>query len=218
MSDMTGTKAAALERFCRARGQAYVRFDYQGHGRSSGRFTDGTIGLWTEDSLAVIDRLTEGPQVLVGSSMGGWIMLLAALARPGRVAGLLGVAAAPDFVVRMWDEFAPEIRATLELTGVYQAPPQYGPEPYPITMRLIEDGRTRLLLDRPVPLACPVRLLHGLEDPDVPWQTSLALAERLSGADVEVRLIKGGGHRLSTPADILRLERALEELLSGARA
>lgn len=205
MSDMTGTKAVALETFCRARGQAFLRFDYQGHGQSSGRFEEGSIGTWSEDAIAALDALTEGPQILVGSSMGGWIMLLAALARPARVAALVGIAAAPDFVTRMWDEFTPEIRRTIVTEGVYRAPSQYSAVPYAITHRLIEDGRRHLLLDKPIPLRCPVRLLHGMKDPDVPWDTSLALAGALESTDVDVIFAKEGDHRLSTPADLERL-------------
>jgi pimeloyl-ACP methyl ester carboxylesterase len=206
-SDMTGDKAAHLARFCAARGQAMLRFDYSGHGASGGRFEDGDIGRWTADTLALIDALTQGPLVLVGSSMGGWIALLAALARPGRVAGLVGIAAAPDFTERlMWQAMAPTEREQLMRDGVLHVPTQYG-EPYPITRRLIEDGRTRLLLDAPIALDCPVRLLHGQRDPDVPWEISLRVAERLTGADVQVTLVKDGDHRLSRPQDLALLER-----------
>ena len=205
MSDMTGTKAVALEDFCRKRGQAFLRFDYQGHGQSSGRFEDGCIGTWSEDAIAALDALTEGPQILVGSSMGGWIMLLAALARPTRVAALVGIAAAPDFVTRMWDEFSPEIQRTIVMEGVYRAPSQYSATPYAITQKLIEDGRRHLLLEKPIPLRCPVRLLHGMKDPDVPWDTSLMLAGALESTDVDVIFAKEGDHRLSTPADLERL-------------
>lgn len=205
MSDMTGTKAMALEAHCRGRKQAFLRFDYQGHGRSSGRFEDGTIGLWMSDALEVLDQLTEGPQILVGSSMGGWIMLLVALARPRRVAALVGIAAAPDFVVPMWEGFSPDIRQAIEQEGIYRAPSLYSPTPYAITKKLIEDGRNRLLLDRPIPLDCPVRLLHGMKDPDVPWETSMRLAAALDSADVETILVKEGDHRLSMPEDIERL-------------
>ena len=206
MSDMTGGKAIALEAFALSRGQAFVRFDYFGHGASSGRFEDGTIGRWAEDAVAVLDALTEGPQILVGSSMGGWIMLLAALARRDRVAGLVGIAAAPDFTeTLMWRAFTPEIRATIEWDGVYYEPSAYGEQPYPITRRLIEEGRRHLLMDKPIPLACPVRLIHGTADPDVPYTLSLELMQRLESADVEVTLVKGGGHRLSEPHDLARL-------------
>lgn len=213
MSDMTGTKATALEAFCRGRGQAFVCFDYRGHGASSGAFEDGTIGLWTGDALAVPDRLTEGPLVLVGSSMGGWIALLAALARRDRVRGLVGIAAAPDFTRRMVEhEFTDEQRAALARDGRVAIASPYDPRPYVVTQALIDDGNARCLLDGPIPLACPVRLLHGLRDESVPWRTALRIAERLEGTDVTVTLAKDGDHRLSTPADLARLRAAVAEL------
>jgi pimeloyl-ACP methyl ester carboxylesterase len=216
-SDMTGTKATALEHFCAGRGQAFVRFDYLGHGQSSGDFRDGTIGRWVQDAVAVLDGASEGPQILVGSSMGGWIALLAARARPQRVAGLVGIAAAPDFTEDlMWDAMEPEDRARLERDGVIDQTSRYGPTPYPITRLLIEDGRRHLLLRAPIALDRPVRLLHGMQDPDVPWQTALAIAERLSGGDVTVTLIKDGDHRLSREADLERLFAAVAELSSTA--
>lgn len=213
---MTGTKALALESYARRRGQAFLRFDYQGHGQSSGRFEDGSIGRWVEDAVAALDALTEGPQVLVGSSMGGWIMLLAALARPQRIAALVGIAAAPDFTEDlMWRRFPAEVRAAIEQEGVYHLPSDYSESPYPITKRLIEEGRRHLLLQAPIPLRCPVRLLQGQRDPDVPWQTALRLAEQLESDDVEVTLVKAGDHRLSEPRDLARLEATLDRLLEG---
>ena len=215
-SDMTGTKAVALEDHCRARGWAYLRFDYFGHGRSSGAFEDGTIGRWAEDAVAVLDQLTEGPQILVGSSMGGWIMLLCALARPQRVAGLLGAAAAPDFTETLiWRDFDDAQRATLRRDGVVYLPSDHDDRPYPISRALIEEARDHLLLGGPIALKCPVRLLHGMADRDVPWRTALELADRLVSDDVEVTLIKGGGHRLSEPPDLDRLRRALDGLIAG---
>jgi pimeloyl-ACP methyl ester carboxylesterase len=212
-SDMTGTKAVALEAFAQRRGQAFLRFDYRGHGRSSGRFEEGTIGLWLDDTLAMLDELTEGPQILVGSSMGGWIMLLAALARPQRIAGLVGIAAAADFTEDLiWARATPEQRRVLRRDGYIDQPSDYGEAPYRITLRLIEEGRDHLLLAKPIPLACPVRLIHGMQDVDVPWQTSLRLAEALAGDDVELCLVKAAAHRLSEPEDLLRLERALTAL------
>lgn len=212
-SDMTGGKACALEAFARERGQAFVRFDYQGHGESSGRFEDGTIGLWAQDAVGVLDNLTEGPQVLVGSSMGGWIMLLAALARPGRVAGLLGIAAAPDFTEDlMWDKFDADTRHAIERDGVYRMPSDYG-DPLPITQRLIMEGRSHLLMRGPIPIACPVRLIHGMDDPDVPWEWSLKVQHALQSEDVEVVLVKHGDHRLSEAHDIVRLRYQLDRLL-----
>ena len=206
MSDMTGTKATALEAYARREGLAFVRFDYFGHGASSGAFTDGTIGRWAEDAIAIVDEVTEGPQVLVGSSMGGWIMLLAALARPARIAGLVGIAPAPDFTEDlMWARYGAETRATLERDGVYHEPSSYSDAPYPITLRLIEEGRGHLLLRAPIALACPLRILQGMRDQDVPWQTALRLAERIESKDVEVTLVKDGDHRLSEPHDLARL-------------
>ncbi len=212
-SDMTGDKATALAAFCAERGHAMLRFDYSGHGASGGRFEDGTVGRWTEDALTVIDRLTEGPLILVGSSMGGWIALLAALARPGRVAALIGIAAAPDFTERlMWQAMTAEQRLKLVRDGVFQRPSEYG-EPYPITRALIDDGRTRQLLNAPIGLDCPVRLLHGQADADVPWRTALHIADRLRSRDVEVVLVKDGDHRLSRPQDLGLLRRTLAPLL-----
>ncbi len=213
MSDMTGTKALALESHARTAGLDFLRFDYLGHGASSGRFEDGTIGRWAEDAVAVLDALTEGPQILIGSSMGGWIMLLAALARPERVAGLVGVAAAPDFTENlMWQKFSPEIQATMARDGVYREPSEYGAEPYAITMELIVEGRNHLLMGAPIPISCPVRLIHGSADPDVPCKLSLDLMDRLTSTDVEVTLVKGGGHRLSEPADLARLAETVAAL------
>ena len=212
-SDMTGTKANALEASCREAGRAYVRFDYAGHGASSGRFEDGTIGHWIEDALAVLDEVCEGPQVLVGSSMGGWIMVLAALARPHRVAGLLGIAAAPDFTEDlMWASFGEDARRSLAETGVWLEPSAEGETPLTITRVLIEEGRTHLVLRGPIAISCPVRLIHGTADTEVPWAVSLRLAESLASTDVALSLVEGGDHRLSAPADIERLCRTLEAL------
>lgn len=215
-SDMTGTKATALEAYCAASGQAFVRFDYSGHGASSGQFEDGTIGDWAADAIAVIDQVAVGPQIIVGSSMGGWIGLLAALARPDRVAGFVGIAAAPDFTQdMMWDTYGEGIREQLRREGVYYEPSEYGEDPYPITMKLIEEGRDHLVLRDAIPLHCPVRLIQGQQDNDVPWQTAVKLAERLDSDDVEVTLIKQGDHRLSSPEDLARLERVLDLLLDS---
>jgi pimeloyl-ACP methyl ester carboxylesterase len=211
-SDMTGTKAVFLEDWCRRRGRAFVRFDYQGHGRSSGRLIDGTIGAWRDDALAVLRTCTGGPLVLVGSSMGGWLMLLAALALPGRVRGLVGVAAAPDFTEDLvWARLDPEERRALQRDGVLHHPSRYG-APLPFTWRLVEEGRRHLLLRAPIPLECPVRLLHGVADPEVPWETSCRLAEALSARDVTVTLVKGGEHRLAEPRELALLAAAVEGL------
>ena len=179
---MGGTKAMALAEHCRARGHSFLRFDYFGHGASSGDFRAGSIGRWAEDALAVIDELTEGPQILVGSSMGGWIALLAALARPGRIRGLIGIASAPDFTEDLiWNRLSEEQGRRFRTSGELSAPSAYESELIPITYRLVEEGRRHLLLRRPITLSCPVRLLHGMQDPDVPYQTSLRLAENLPG-------------------------------------
>jgi pimeloyl-ACP methyl ester carboxylesterase len=216
-SDMSGEKATSLATFCSNVGQAMLRFDYSGHGESDGRFEEGTIGQWTEDALAVMDAVSAGPLLLVGSSMGGWIALLAALARPERVAGIVGIAAAPDFTeILMWQSMTFEERDRLMADGVVFAPNRYGP-PTPITRALIEDGRKHLLLDRPIPLTCPVRLLHGQNDQDVPWELSLRIAERLESTDVHVILVKDGEHRLSRPADLALLHRTLAPLLGQDR-
>lgn len=212
MSDMTGTKAMALDAACRDSGRQYTRFDYSGHGQSGGAFTDGTIGQWAGDAQDILDEVTEGPQIVVGSSMGGWIMLLLARARPGRMAGLVGIAPAPDFVLRMWDGFSEDIKEALRRDGVYKRPSEYSDEPYAITMNLIEDGRQHLVLHKPLKLDCPVRVLHGMRDPDVPWRDSLELVERLQCEDVVLTYVKSGDHRLSEPDDIVRLVATVEEL------
>src|SRR5436190_16601526 len=212
-SDMTGTKAMALEAWARRTGRAYLRFAHLGHGQSSGRFEDGTIGRWLDDSLAAIDTLAEGKLVLVGSSMGGWLSLLVARARPERLAGLVLIAAAPDFTERMLlGGLSTEDRATLERDGRLSRPSQYSPEPSVFTWKLIEEGRNHLLLDKKLSLPCPVRLLHGQSDPDVPWEYSLQIANHMEAPEVITTLIKGGDHRLSTPADIQRLIETVEEL------
>ena len=213
MSDMTGVKATSLEAHCRAKGRAFVRFDYLGHGQSSGAFADGTIGRWAEDAICVLDELTDGPQVLVGSSMGGWIMLLAALARPDRVAGLVGLAAAPDFTEALiWHRLPADARAALRRDGIWHEPSRYSDKPYAITMKLIEEGRKHLLLELPIAVHCPVRLMHGMEDLDVPWQHAMLIAGQLLSKHVSVTLVKNGDHRLSRPEDIDLLCRIVDGL------
>lgn len=212
-SDMTGTKAMALEDWARHSGRAYLRFDYLGHGQSSGRFEDGTIGRWLDDSLAVIDAETSGRLVLVGSSMGGWLSLLVARQRPERLAGLVLIAAAPDFTERMLlNGLSPAEREILRREGRLERPSQYSREPSVFTWKLVEEGRNHLVLDKKLALPCPVRLLHGQSDPDVPWEYSLQIAEHLEAPEVITTFVKGGDHRLSTPADIARLIATVEEL------
>jgi pimeloyl-ACP methyl ester carboxylesterase len=214
---MTGTKAMALEALCRSQGRAFVRFDYTGHGQSSGQFTDGTIGGWAADAIAVLDNLTAGPQILAGSSMGGWIMVLAALARPARVAGLVGVAAAPDFTEDLLrPQMTAEQREALARDGIYHLPSDFGETPYPITAALIEDGRKNLVLRGEIAIRCPVALVHGMKDADVPYETSIKLAERLASDDVTVTLVKDGGHRMSEPPHLEFLFAALERVLAQA--
>lgn len=211
-SDMTGTKATALDAWSQRAGRAFVRFDYFGHGQSSGDWADATITRWRADSLAVIDRLTEGPQVLVGSSMGGWMALLAAMARPQRVKALVLIAPAADFTeVLMWEEFPLHVREAIEKDGVWMAPSAYG-EAYPVTKRLIEDGRQWSVLDAPIPVTCPVHILQGYADPDVPWTHAMRTVDALESTDVTVTLTKAGDHRLSGEADLARLAAAVEAL------
>ena len=210
-SDMTGSKAEFLAGWCEARGTPFLRFDYSGHGASGGRFVDGTIGRWAEDAARVVAALTDGPQVLVGSSMGGWIGLL--LARRMAIRALVGIAPAPDFTEDlMWAGFTPKQRATIERDGVWHRPSAYG-DPYPITRALIEDGRNHLLLRAPIALEAPVRILQGQQDPDVPWRHALRIAEAVTGGDVRVHLIKDGDHRLSRPQDLALLGETLAPLL-----
>jgi pimeloyl-ACP methyl ester carboxylesterase len=215
-SDMTGTKAVFLEEHCRRRGQACLRFDYFGHGASSGDFAEGTIGRWAEDAIAVLDRLSEGPQILVGSSMGGWIMLLAACARASRIHALIGIAAAPDFSEDLfWTRLDPRQQQEFRDKRVITLPSDYDTAGYTYHMNLFEEARRHLILREEIALDCPVRLLHGMRDISVPWQTSLRLAERLRSRDVAVILVKNGDHRLSTPGDLARLARTLDELLGS---
>jgi pimeloyl-ACP methyl ester carboxylesterase len=215
-SEMTGTKASALAEWAARCGRGLLRFDYAGQGESSGRFEDGTIGRWRGDALAVLDALTDGPVVLVGSSMGGWIAGLVALARPDRVAGLVLLAPAPDFTeMLMRPSLSPEALGALEERGAWDAPSEYGGT-YPITRALLDDGRDWRLLPGPVPVQAPVRILQGTADADVPWGHALQLAEALESPDVVFTLIKGGDHRLSRPQDLARLFATIEELTGPA--
>ncbi|MDP6390096.1 MAG: alpha/beta hydrolase [Alphaproteobacteria bacterium] len=213
-SDMTGGKALALEAWCRTEGRQFTRFDYQGHGASSGDFAEGTIGLWLDDALAVLDEVARGGQVIVGSSMGGWIALLMARARPDRVRGLVTIAAAVDMTEELiWRHMPQEIRDRIETEGVWMRPSDYGDGPYPITKALIEDGRNHLLLPGPIPFEGPVRLLHGKLDDSVPWRHSRRVAEALRSRDVEVVLVEDGEHRLSRDEDLQRILAAVSEVL-----
>ncbi len=223
-SDMNGTKAQALADYCARTGRGYVRFDYSGHGESDGKFEDGTISSWLEDSAAVFESQTQGPQILVGSSMGGWMALLharalAAKKQAARLAGMVLIAPAPDFTEDlMWAQFSPETKREIEETGSWQRPSAYGEDPYPITRALIEDGRKHLLLNKPIELGCPVRILQGAQDPDVPYAHALKLVSCLAQDDVVLTLVKDGDHRLSRPEDLERLFRVVDELLESIQA
>jgi pimeloyl-ACP methyl ester carboxylesterase len=218
-SDMQGGKAVALDGWAGERGRAAVRFDYSGHGESRGDFADGTIGSWLEDSVAVFERFCAGPQILIGSSMGGWMALLLAREirkRAGKasLAGLVLIAPAPDFTEElMWKNFSPEVKTEIETKGFWLRPSEYGDgTPYPITRKLIEEGRNHLVLGSAIDLGCPVRILQGAQDPDVPWQHAFALTHRLPADDVVLTLIQDGDHRLSRPQDITRILAAVAEI------
>ncbi len=217
-SDMKGTKAEALDAWARDSGRAMTRFDYSGHGESGGNFADGTIGRWLEESLAVLDAFCRGPQVLIGSSMGGWLALLLArelACRPApaaTVAGLVLIAPAVDFTEElMWKRFPPEVKRQIEQNGAWARPSRYSEEPYLITRELIEDGRRHLLLEGMIETGCPIRILQGVQDPDVPWQHAVELSARFARDDVVLTLVKDGDHRLSRPEDIERLIAAVAE-------
>jgi len=213
MSDMSGTKALHLESWCQAQGRSFLRFDYSGHGASSEAFPDGCIGDWAEDAQAVIETLTEGSQILVGSSMGGWISLLMSQRICERVAGLVTIAAAPDFTEDgFWAGFNEDTRKYLLQEGVVNIPSDYG-DPYPITKRLIEDGRAHLVLRTPLELPFPVRLLQGDEDEDVSVQLANRLFAHIKGLDVQLRLLKGADHRFSTPNALALIEAAIADVI-----
>jgi len=220
-SDMQGTKAAALDDWAREHDRACLRFDYSGHGESGGKFEDGTIGLWLEESLAVYREYCHGPQVLVGSSMGGWIALLLAArlrelkdAAPQNtsLAGMVLIAPAIDFTEElMWKQFSDETKREIEVKGAWMRPSEYSAEGYPITRALIEDGRKHLMMGGLIEPGCPVHILQGVQDPEVPWRHAVELVSRFARDDVVLTLIKDGDHRLSRTEDIERLLRAVEE-------
>lgn len=226
-SDMKGTKAVALDEHAAKRGRACIRFDYSGHGESGEKFEDGTISRWLEDALAVFANRARGPQIVVGSSMGGWMALLlgralaenAALAQNAKLAGLVLIAPAPDFTEElMWKNFSEEVRSEIETTGKWERPSAYGEDPYPITKALIEDGRRHLLMGRPIEVKCAVRILQGVLDPDVPWQHAMKLVSCLAQDDVTMTLVKDGDHRLSRPEDIERLLKTVDDLAAEISA
>ena len=213
MSDMQGTKAIALEAWARSQGRAFLRFDYSGHGESSGLFTDGTIGAWARDAQTVIEAVTEGPQILVGSSMGGWISAILTRKIPERIAGFVGIAPAPDFTEdSMWAGFTAAQRADLLAKGQVLLPSEYG-DPYPISRALIEDGRENLVLRAPLPMPFPVRLLHGSEDRDVDRAVVLRLFDHIDSEDIDLTLLKGADHRFSSPHCLSLITAAISDIL-----
>ncbi|MDG1438624.1 MAG: alpha/beta hydrolase [Emcibacteraceae bacterium] len=214
MSDMEGTKATYLEHTCKELGISYLRFDYSGHGASSEQFVDGTIGKWTEDALCVIEHATDGPLIIIGSSMGGWIGLLVSLKLKERVHAFIGIAAAPDFTRElMWNNYSEEIRETLKRDGVYLEPSEYSDEPYKVTYDLIREGDSHMLLNKDIELTCQVRLFHGLKDTSVPPEFSNRIAENVISDDVVICFNKIGDHSLSSAADLARLRSAIIELI-----
>lgn len=211
-SNMDGTKAQAISAWARTAGRAFLRFDYSGHGLSSGAFADGTISNWRDDALAVLDELAEGPQVLVASSMGAWIAMLLAHTRPERIAAMLLIAPAPDFTEAIaWAKMPAAIRKEVMDKGSWMHAPD-GEEPYPITRALIEDGRRNLVLDKPLRPNFPVRILHGEADQDVPWELGYRLLDVMHG-DVNFTLVKDGDHRLSSPEHLKLIEATLQSLM-----
>lgn len=215
-SDMLGTKAERLSDWAREAGRAFVRFDYSGHGESGGQFEDGTISKWTADALHILDTETKGPLVLVGSSMGGWIALLTALARKERISGLVLIAPAPDFTEDLlWASLTEDQRRMIETEGRLEEPSDYADEPYVYTRALTEDGRKNLLLGAPIDLDVPVRILQGAADPDVPWRHAARLMDVLTGDDVVMTLDRVGDHRMSEPRQLEMLARAVGEVSGG---
>jgi len=213
MSDMQGSKATFLEQLCKEQGRAYLRFDYTGHGKSSGKFTDGTIGSWAQDALDVLDHLTTGPQIIIGSSMGGWISILTALKRPERITGFIGIAAAPDFTERMYrDELSDQQRHDIKTMGITYVPSDYG-EPYPITRALIDDGKNQMVMkNETINISVPTRLLHGKSDTAVPWQISTMIQNKFISPDVKCHYIPDGDHSLSREQDLIQLQGLLNEI------
>ncbi|MCB6178894.1 alpha/beta hydrolase [Rhodobacter sp. Har01] len=216
-SDMQGSKASFLHDWAAAQGRAFLRFDYSGHGQSSGAFDEGCIGDWRDDARAAVETLTTGPQVLVGSSMGGWIALLLARELPARVAGLVGIAAAPDFTERTWTEELTETqRAQVRTHGRIERPSDYAEAPYVFTRRLFEDGARQAVLTRPLALPFPARFLQGTADTDVPPAVALALLTHASGPDLRLTLVKGADHRFSGPDELALIAATLDEVLEHA--
>jgi pimeloyl-ACP methyl ester carboxylesterase len=214
-SDMTGNKALALEEWCISQDRGYVRFDCQGHGKSSGAFEEGSISAWKQDVLDVIDHIVQGPTVLVGSSMGGWLAMLAARERKKQVLGMVGIASAPDFTEHLiWDALNKKQKQEILAHGKTTVKSDYDDAGYPITKKLIEDGRKHLLLGGLIDVDCPVHLIHGMKDADVPWEVSLSINEKLATKDVRTTLVEEGDHRMSSAKDIQLLVKCVDKILA----
>lgn len=214
-SDMTGTKAVALEEFCKKSGRQFIRFDYRGHGQSSQKFEECVLGDWRQDVSAILDELCDGPQILIGSSMGGWLMLLAALDRPEKVSALIGIASAPDFTEHLLlDSFSGEQVEALRKKGSIEVPNCYDEEPYIITYNFIAESGEHLVLDNEIPIHCPVHLIHGLQDEDVPWEFSVTLNEKLATKRVKTTLVDDGDHRMSSEKHLRIITKTLSKMLT----
>nr|XP_060626616.1 palmitoyl-protein thioesterase ABHD10, mitochondrial [Anolis sagrei ordinatus] len=213
-SNMNGEKAIALEDYCKSVGHAFVRFDYRGCGGSDGSTKESTLGKWRKDVLSILDELTQGPQILVGSSLGGWLMLHAAIARPEKVAALVGVAVAADHLVATFQQLSVEVKKEIEEKGEWRMPTKHNEEGfYSVPYELIQEAENHCVLNSPLPIKCPVRLIHGLKDDDVPWQISMKIAECVVGGDVDVILRKGGSHRMKEKEDIKLIVYTVEDLI-----
>ena len=218
-SDMFGSKAEALADYCKAEGRSYLRFDYTGHGLSSGAFLDGTISSWTKDALAVIDDLTSGPLIIVGSSLGGWIMLNVAKQRQSRIAGLIGIAAAPDFTETLiWNELSEDQQARMAKEGQIALPNPYADEDIIYPYALVTDGRDNLLLGKELAITCPIILHQGMADHEVPWQTACQIAGAVTSDNVRLNLVKASGHRFSSEPEIAMIISSVEEMLATLEA
>ncbi len=210
-SDMNGTKAQAIKKYAEKNDLDLILFEYSGHGNSSGKFIDGTIGLWLKNTLDVIDQLTDKPQILIGSSMGGWIMLLAALARPEKIIKLIGIAAAPDFTEELiWNQLSIEQKNLIQKNKQIDFSNEFCDDAYPISLELIEEARNHLLLDKEIPIDIPIHLIHGMEDKDVPYSTALRIAEKLTSTNVTIHLLKNAGHGVSKPEELEFIYKVIE--------
>ncbi|XP_027724364.1 mycophenolic acid acyl-glucuronide esterase, mitochondrial isoform X1 [Vombatus ursinus] len=214
LSNMNGTKAMAIEEFCKSLGHAYIRFDYSGCGSSEGKFEDCTVGKWRKDVLSIIDDIAEGPQILVGSSMGAWLMLHAAIARPQKVAALVGIATAADSMVTQFNQLSVEAKKDIEVKGTWKVPTKYSDDGFYIFQySFIKEASFHCLLHGPIPVTCPVRLLHGMKDEFIPWQTSMQIADHIISSDIDVILRKNGDHRMKEKEDIKLLVYTIDDLI-----